>query len=310
MQVHTPSRSEFAHVRGLRYHLRRWGNPAAPTLFLLHGWMEVSATFQFVVDQLQGEWNIIAPDWRGCGESEWLHQPYWYGDLIADLDDILAQFSPGQAALIVGHSMGGNIGALYAGARPTRVAKLVTLEGIGHWTSSAGETVASYVEWLDAVRGPISNPVFSNRAELAGRLMRANPRLDAGRAEFLAQHFGRDTSDGLIEPAVDPYHRLTFSHLLHRNADFMACWGNISAPVLWVAARDSAILKRLGHDDPPGSAYDYAARLASFAKVRAVMLDDAGHNMQHDQPAILARLVEQFLLGGPEWRPRAEPQSG
>jgi pimeloyl-ACP methyl ester carboxylesterase len=44
------SRSEFLDIRGLRYHVRRWGRPGAPKLFLLHGWMDVSASFQFVVD--------------------------------------------------------------------------------------------------------------------------------------------------------------------------------------------------------------------------------------------------------------------
>jgi pimeloyl-ACP methyl ester carboxylesterase len=48
-----PSRSRFLPVRGLRYHLREWGEPGAPLLVLLHGWMDVSASFQFVVDALE-----------------------------------------------------------------------------------------------------------------------------------------------------------------------------------------------------------------------------------------------------------------
>ena len=49
-----PSASVFADVRGLRYHLRCWGDPRSPKLFLLHGWMDVSASFQFLVDALRG----------------------------------------------------------------------------------------------------------------------------------------------------------------------------------------------------------------------------------------------------------------
>ena len=44
--------SDFVTVRGVKLHVRRWGNPDAPTLFMLHGWMDVSASFQFVVDAL------------------------------------------------------------------------------------------------------------------------------------------------------------------------------------------------------------------------------------------------------------------
>ncbi|MDE1005387.1 MAG: alpha/beta hydrolase, partial [Paraburkholderia fungorum] len=65
------SRSEFVAVRGIRLHVRRWGNPDAPMLFMLHGWMDVAASFQFVVDALGGDWQVIAPDMRGFGLSDW-----------------------------------------------------------------------------------------------------------------------------------------------------------------------------------------------------------------------------------------------
>jgi pimeloyl-ACP methyl ester carboxylesterase len=57
-------------VRGLRYHVRHWGDPQAPKIFMMHGWMDMSASFQFMVDALQQEWHVIAPDWRGFGLSE------------------------------------------------------------------------------------------------------------------------------------------------------------------------------------------------------------------------------------------------
>jgi pimeloyl-ACP methyl ester carboxylesterase len=37
---------------------------------MMHGWMDVGASFQFVVDALQGDWHVIAPDWRGFGLSQ------------------------------------------------------------------------------------------------------------------------------------------------------------------------------------------------------------------------------------------------
>src|SRR5258708_30524584 len=65
------SRSEFVAVRGIRLHVRRWGNADAPMLFMLHGWMDVAASFQFVVDALGGDWQVIAADMRGFGLSDW-----------------------------------------------------------------------------------------------------------------------------------------------------------------------------------------------------------------------------------------------
>ncbi|HCE09630.1 MAG TPA: alpha/beta hydrolase, partial [Oxalobacteraceae bacterium] len=65
-----PCRSEFITVRGLQYHIRQWGNEGAPKLFMVHGWMDVSASFQFMVDCLQRDWHVIAPDWRGFGLTD------------------------------------------------------------------------------------------------------------------------------------------------------------------------------------------------------------------------------------------------
>jgi len=59
-----PSQSHIHTIRDLRYHVRTWGDARAPKLFLLHGWMDVSASFQFLVDGLQREWYVIAPDWQ------------------------------------------------------------------------------------------------------------------------------------------------------------------------------------------------------------------------------------------------------
>src|SRR4051794_15409115 len=65
------SESLFFDVRGLRYHVRHWASRGAPKVVLLHGWMDVSASFQFLVDELQGAWDVYAPDWRGYGLTDW-----------------------------------------------------------------------------------------------------------------------------------------------------------------------------------------------------------------------------------------------
>ena len=126
-----PSTSEFLTLRGRRIHVRLWGAVDAPRLFLLHGWQDFSASFQFLVDGLAREWRCIAPDWRGFGQSQWNNDCYWFPDYLADLDALLDHYSPHEPARIVGHSMGGNAACVYAGVRPARVVRLVTLEGFG-----------------------------------------------------------------------------------------------------------------------------------------------------------------------------------
>ncbi len=75
-----PAHSHHIALRGLEAHVMTWGEPSAPKLFLLHGWMDVAASFQFLVDALQREWYVIAPDLRGYGKSAWQPQGYWYAD--------------------------------------------------------------------------------------------------------------------------------------------------------------------------------------------------------------------------------------
>jgi pimeloyl-ACP methyl ester carboxylesterase len=70
------------------------GRSGAHLLVLLHGWCDVSASWQFVVDALAGDWRVVAPDWRGFGLSEWNNDVYWFPDYIADLDALLQRYSP------------------------------------------------------------------------------------------------------------------------------------------------------------------------------------------------------------------------
>jgi pimeloyl-ACP methyl ester carboxylesterase len=127
-----PSASLYFDVRGLRYHVRHWPGDAARRLILLHGWMDVSASFQFLVDALASEWDVFAPDWRGYGLSDWGKSDcYWFPDYLADLDGLLEKIAPQAAVNLVGHSLGGNVACLYAGVRPARIRRQVKLEAFG-----------------------------------------------------------------------------------------------------------------------------------------------------------------------------------
>ena len=173
-----PSRCEPLTVRGLRYNVRHWGPDDAPMVFFLHGWMDSSATFQFVVDGLSREWHVIAPDWRGYGDSEWCGGPYWFPDFYADLDALLARFAPHRAAQIVGHSMGASIAGSYAGVRPARVARLVMMDFLGLAPSRAEEAPERLGSWLQDLGSRPELRRYPDHAALAQRLRQANPRHD------------------------------------------------------------------------------------------------------------------------------------
>ncbi|MES2935892.1 MAG: alpha/beta hydrolase [Pseudomonadota bacterium] len=288
------SRSEFVSIRGLSYHVRHWGNPDAPKIFMVHGWMDVAASFQFVVDCLQGDWHVIAPDWRGFGASMPPSKvdSYWFPDYVGDLDAIAEHYSPGQAITLVGHSMGGNVAMIYAGVRPERIAKLINLEGFGLPPSQAQQAPLRYARWLDGLRAQATLRSYATCGEVAARLQKTNPRLSDTRAAFLAGHWAQENAQGQWEILGDPAHKNP-SPLLYHVDEVTACWQAIAAPVLWVEADDTDVWKWMGPKETARAEID--RRRATIPDLTAVVIADAGHMLHHDQPEALARLIEDFL---------------
>jgi pimeloyl-ACP methyl ester carboxylesterase len=285
----TPSRSRFLPVRGLRYHLREWGEPGAPMIFMLHGWMDVSASFQFVVDALDSGWHVLAPDWRGFGQTEWRGDAYWFPDYLGDLDAILHACSPEEPVNLVGHSLGGNVACVYAGVRPARVARLVALDAFGLADTGPAQSPGRLEKWLNDLASPAVFRGYPDLHALAARLQADNPRLSAERAAFLAKHLGEDNGEGAIRMAGDPAHK-RINPVLYRRAEALACWRRVSAPALWIEPEAPTLRHRLGVDDEA-----HAEARAAFRDLREVRVPDSGHNLHHDQPGEVARIIETFL---------------
>lgn len=297
-QARRPSHSEFLPIRGWRYHLRHWGTPDAsrPPLVLVHGWMDVSASYQFTVDALQQERRIIAPDWRGFGlTSSAQADHYFFADYLADLDLLLDHYAPGEAIDLVGHSMGGNVAMMYAGVRPERVRKLVNLEGFGLPATRPAQAPTRYAQWIDEIKqlhqGNKDLKTYDSADGVARRLMKTNPRLSEDKAQWLAQHWARPNAQGLWEILGDPAHKIT-SAQLYRVDEALAIYERITAPVLAIEASGDSLGQwwngRYTLDE-------YHQRLTHVRNCRTAVVADAGHMLHHDQPEQVAQLMEQFL---------------
>ena len=298
----TPSRTEFVPIRGLRTHVRHWGREGAPKLFMVHGWMDVGASFQFVVDSLQGDWHVIALDWRGFGLTERVRgDTYWFPDYLADLDVLLDHYAPGEAVNLLGHSMGGNIASLYAGVRPERIRALINLEGFGLPATKPEQAPGRFAKWLDELKEPAPMRAYPDLNAVAARLRKTNPRLPPERAAFLARHWSAQNAAGEWEILGDPAHKRT-SPLLYQAEEILACWRQITAPVLWVEAADTNMWQWMGPKEQARAEVD--RRLGHLQNVTARMMPDAGHMLHHDQPALLAAMIESFLSTAHVFTPR------
>ena len=294
-----PAQSLRIPLRGLDHHVLTWGDPRAPKLFLLHGWMDVGASFQFLVDALAREWYAIAPDLRGYGRSAWQPQGYWFPDYVADLEALLDVFAPGEPVNLVGHSLGGNIVMHYAGARPARVRTLVSLDGFGIPAEKPDVAPKKIAAWLDALTAKQEFAPYSGLAAVADRLQKNNPRLARDKAIFLAAHWAALAPDGTARLTSDPRHKLPFP-TTYRLEEAFAVWRNIAAPVLWIAAAESNIPRWLDQHPEGEAGTDTLAgvrrRLAHIPNGRLAVIPEAGHMLHHDQPAAVAAAIESFLV--------------
>lgn len=281
------SRSEYIGIRGLRHHIRRWGPADAPAFYLLHGLLDVSASMQLVVDAFRREWNIIAPDWRGCGLTEWPPDGYWFPDYIADLEGIVNHYTGDNPAFFVGHSMGGHAASLYAGLRPARVRKLVVLDSLSIPDMPAELAPKRYLRWLDELTDPPTNKTYASFEELAERVRHRHPKLTPERAEFVARCWGRKSDSGRIELLGDPRHRLRMP-TLYREAESIAIWKQVTSPVLLLDAGDSWLGNLLTPDQK-------AARRSAFRNHSTETIPGASHMLHHDHPEETAARIEAFL---------------
>jgi pimeloyl-ACP methyl ester carboxylesterase len=297
MPDHRSSRSRHLTIRGLRYHVREWGpQQASPerTVWMLHGWMDVSASFQFVVDALAADWRVLAPDWRGYGLTDWSGADcYWFPDYLADLEALLDALTPGATATLLGHSMGGNVALLYAGIRPQRVHAVVNLEGFGLRGAQPDEAPRRYASWFDQLRTGAGLRDYASLAEVAARLTRNNPRLSAERASFLAAHWAEPDAEGRYRVAGDPAHRIV-NPILYRLDEVLACFRHIECPVLWVQAEQTDVVLHLGPDRDEAMR-EIARRRAEIPRVETTIVREAGHMLHHDQPEVVAQMVADFV---------------
>ncbi len=297
-QVKKISRSEFVSIRHLQYHVRVWGEPSPDKtpLVLVHGWMDVAASYQFVVDALHHDHYVIAPDWRGYGQTtSGGVDNFWFPDYLADLDFLLDHYAPGIQVNLVGHSMGGNVAMLYGGVRPERIRRLVNLEGFGMPATTPDQAPGRYATWMDELKklhaGEMDLKAYNGPEGVARRLMKTNPRLSQDKADWLAQHWAKEDAQGKWRILGEPAHKITNAQL-YRVDEVIEIYRCLRMPVLSVEASDNSL--DLWHKGNY-TLTQYNERLKAVPQVEIARIEDAGHMMHHDQPEVLAALIERFI---------------
>lgn len=288
----TQPRTEFVPVRGLPLALHHWGRGGAPILLMIHGFLDHGQAFQAMAQPLSQQFHVVAPDMRGHGQSGWVGAGgnYHFADYYHDLAQILTHL--GQPVALLGHSMGGMIATVTAALNPQAVRAVVLLDGMGPHTGEFSEAVPRLQRWLASLAAPgfggdpeerrrSRRPLPSVQAA-ADKLRAINARLGEAQALHLAQTGTEPVQAGVVW-RHDPLHR-TPSSRPFRTDEAQPLWQAIGQPVLSIYADHSEWMPR-----------DLRQRHAFVRDLRAMTLPGAGHNLHHEQPDLLARVVQAWL---------------
>lgn len=279
-------------ANGLTHHVLAW-EPAewSASALLLHGFNDAAGTWDLVAPRLAAAGlRVLAPDLRGFGEGArvgdggYYHFPDYVFD-VADLVDALCADTP---VHVVGHSMGGSVTTLYAGAFPDRPKTVALLEGLGPPDNPFEMAPLRMRKWIDdvrAMRAREATPRAMREEDALARLAANHARVDEPVLRDRMRYLVRPAGEGTIAWRNDPLHRTTAPFPFYAEA-FKHFLGRVPCPVLFVGGGPAGW-------HPP----DEDERLACAAHLRREEIADAGHMMHWTRPAELAGILLRFWAG-------------
>lgn len=270
----------------------RWDAPvstdlragAKPPILLLHGFLDAAGSWDRVAPQLAAAGHpVCALDLRGHGEGyrAGAHDYYHFSDYLLDLDNFLQNARIFEAPFVlVGHSMGGMVGTLFAGTYPARVSHFVNVEGLGPPETDPDSNPArmrTFVEGVRKVRAQA--PTSATREEMLRRLELAHAGIAREVLEQKLVYLAQEIEPGRFVWRYDPLHR-TRGPTPFRVSVFEAFARAITAKVLYVSG---------GHNGFTVTGAEQ--RLTAFADLTRVTLEGAGHMVHWTQPDALAAAI-------------------
>lgn len=146
-----PTTVRFTDGPHHRIAYRRFGTGERGTVVLLHPLALSGAIWGTFAEDLATNFDVVAPDARGCGDSGWDGNPFRIDDLADDLTALLDALQLRQAH-VVGLSMGGSTAIVFAARRPDRVAALVLADTTAWYGPQAPQV------WEERARSVLATP--------------------------------------------------------------------------------------------------------------------------------------------------------
>ena len=271
----------------LRLHYLDWGNVDAPPLLLVHGHRDHCHNWDWVAQALRDDYHIIAPDFRGHGDSAWVDgAPYGHTEYVYDLAQIIHQQELAPVTIIA-HSLGGSVALRYAGIYPENITRMVVIEGTGgppagYEQRPVHERMREWIENTRSVAGRIPKR-YKSLEDAYERMHEVNTYLREDQARHLTIHGSNQNEDGTYSWKFDNYTHVMTPFGMNRD-DSHELWKRIDKPVLLLSGTGSWF-NEAQEDDP----------LAFFQQARHVQMEGAGHWLHHDRLDEFLKVTREFL---------------
>jgi pimeloyl-ACP methyl ester carboxylesterase len=273
MQLITGSTTTALEVRGLRFNVLEWGDPAAPPMVLLHGLTGHAHTWDHMAPALAERYHVFVPDQRGHGDSSHA-DTYRTQDFVDDLAAFAAAWDIGRLVL-VGLSMGGHNAMAFAATHPERVSHLVVIDIPPRMDRSKAPNwnVISKLAETGHHRYLTLDEAFADAR--AGNQTAPEENLRYRTDLNLIKH-----GDGTMTLKYDPKAPARWEP-----EDLTDKLSKITAPVLVVRGALTTVLPR-----------DAAERMSSlFRDAELVEIPESGHSVPTDKPEKLTPVLLDWL---------------
>jgi len=260
-------------ANGLRLRLYEWGEAGRTPALLLNSLAAHSHWWDWTAPLLAGRFSVAVLDLRSHGGSAWSEPPaYRAGDYAADIVAVLDALG-WRSPLVIGHSLGGYVGAYLAARHPDRVGALGITDTMTQWSEDEAAWAGRQVE--------SPGPEFANPSE-AGSRYRLSPPETKAPADWI-RHLGEaavvERKPGVWHYAVD---RRVFAHA---RPDARPLLPGVVCPALVVRGEGSRIMDR-----DAWLRVATAVQRGQFAEVK-----DAWHHLVLDDPAAFCSIVTTWL---------------
>ncbi|NRA68171.1 MAG: alpha/beta hydrolase [Pseudobacteriovorax sp.] len=280
---------EFRHSLSdsqLTIQLRTWGHPQGEPVLCLHGWLDNVGSYQPLSELGSQTHRFLAMDFLGHGRSHHLQGRFGY-DLFTHCQTLyqLTRDLGIEQFHLVGHSMGGIVACLFAGAFSKRLKTLTMIESVGPVAKDEDGLASRFQKRVEARDVWLNRPTrsFAGLDEAAEKWAKVSG-LGLDHARMIVSHHLLESPDGSYSWGYDPL--LQLPSLYAFNEDQVKSFlSSVACPVLSIRA-DGGVFSHYHKK--------MEQRLSYFKDVTAVQME-GGHHLHMEMPDRIKSLLEEHL---------------